>query len=41
MVADGKSLPRQDKLLRTVKILAGLLGPTPFEEANRKDLFKF
>lgn len=38
MVADGKSLPRQDKLLRTVKILAELLGPIVFKEATKKDL---
>lgn len=36
--ADGKSLPRQDKLLRTVKILAELLGSIPFKEARKKDL---
>lgn len=36
--AAGKSPPRQDKLLRTVKILAQLLGSIPFKEANKKDL---
>jgi site-specific recombinase XerD len=36
--ASGKSLPRQDKLLRTIKIFASLLGPIPFKEATKKDV---
>lgn len=34
--ASRKSLPRQDKLLRTVKIFASLLGPIPFKKATEK-----
>jgi site-specific recombinase XerD len=36
--ASRKSLPRQDKLLRTVKIFASLLGPIPFKKATKKDV---
>ena len=36
--ASGKSLPRQDKLLRTVKIFASLLGSIPFRKATKKDV---
>jgi integrase/recombinase XerD len=34
----GRSLARQDKLIRTVKKLAELLEPTPFRKATRQDL---
>jgi hypothetical protein len=36
--ATGKSLARQDKLVRTVKKLAELLGSIPFKEATKPDL---
>jgi hypothetical protein len=36
--ASGKSLPRQDKLLRTIKIFATWLGPIPFKKATKKDV---
>jgi hypothetical protein len=36
--ASRKSLPRQDKLLRAVKIFASLLGPIPFKKATKKDV---
>jgi integrase len=36
--ASGKSLPRQDKLMRTLKIFATLLGPIPFKKATKKDV---
>jgi site-specific recombinase XerD len=36
--ASRKSLPRQDKLLRTVKIFASLLGPIPFKKTTKKDV---
>ena len=36
--ASGKSLPRQDKLLRTVKIFASKLDPIPFKKATKKDV---
>jgi integrase len=38
--ASGKSLPRQDKLMRTVKIFSSLLGPIPFKKATKKDLVR-
>lgn len=38
--ASGKSLGRQDKLLRTTKIMAELLGAVPFKEAAKKDLVR-
>ena len=36
--ASRKSLPRQDKLLNTVKIFASLLGPISFRKATKKDV---
>jgi integrase/recombinase XerD len=36
--ASNKSMPRQDKLLRTTKIFATLLGPVPFKEASKNDV---
>jgi len=36
--ASGKSLPRRDKLLRTVKIFASLLGSIRFKKAVKKDV---
>jgi integrase len=36
--ATGKSLPRQDKLMRTLKIFATLLGPISFKEATKENM---
>jgi len=36
--AARKSLPRQDKLIRTLKTYATLLGPIPFKKATKKDV---
>jgi hypothetical protein len=36
--ATGKSLPRQDKLMRTLKFFATLLGPLPFRAATKENM---
>ena len=36
--ADGKSLPRQVKLLMTLKKIATWLGPISFKKASEKDM---
>ena len=38
--ATGKSLPRRDKLVRTLKIFATLLGPIPFKLATKENMIQ-